>query len=260
LLAEIPITTIASTLLAVEETVSNVEEAEILELTFVVAIAFGAIHIFYDRLHHLLYKEERIAISFGGGMAIAYIFLHLLPELEKGEQDVGSPIHFITLLGFLLFYGMQRFAWSVSKNEASKSGDLVFYIQLGFSSVYNFLLIYAIPELFETNLLFVFLYVVAIGFHLMHNDHSLGEKYHHQFNSWGRYVLLGAVAVGLAIDIFAEPANELVADVLTAMLAGSLLFNVFQEELPEPEHTSFRWFVAGVVVYVILLLGSMSLS
>lgn len=256
MLPEIPITTIASTILAVEETANGVEELEALELTFVVAIAFGAIHLFYERLHHLLYKEERIAISVGGGMAIAYIFLHLLPELEKGEQDIGSSIHFVTLIGFLLFYGMQRFAWRVAKNEASKSGNLVFYIQLAFSSVYNFLLIYSIPELFKNSWIFVFLYVVAMGFHLLHNDYSLGEKYHHQFKSWGRYVLLGALAVGLALDFFTEPAQELVADVLTALLAGSLLFNVFQEELPEPEHTSFTWFVVGVVVYGILLLGS----
>jgi hypothetical protein len=257
LLAEIPITTIASTILAVEETANSVEGAEALKLTFLIAIAFGAIHIFYDRLHHILYKEERIAISFGGGMAVAYIFLHLLPELEKGAEDIGSLDHFITLIGFLLFYGLQRFAWRVSKNETSKYGGLLFYIQLGFSCLYNFLLIYAIPELFEENLIFVFLYVVAMGFHLLHNDYSLAEKYHHQFKSWGRYVLLGTVVFALIVDIFLEPANELVADILIALLAGSLLFNVFQEELPEPEHTSFPWFVAGVGAYTILLLGSM---
>lgn len=256
MLAEIPITTIASTILAVEETANGVEEGTVLKLTFLITIAFGAIHIFYERLHHMLYREQRIAISFGGGMAITYIFLHLIPELEKGEQDIGSIAHFIALIGFLLFYGMQRFAWKVSKNKTSRYGNFLFYIQLGFSSLYSFLLVYAIPELFETNLLFVFLYVVAMGFHLMHNDYSLGEKYHHQFKSWGRYVLVGTVVFALLVDIFIEPANELVGDILIAVLAGSLLFNVFQEELPEPERTSFPWFVAGVVVYGLLLLGS----
>ena len=253
MLAEIPITTI---ILAVEETANNVEGIGNLKLTFLVAIAFGAIHLFYERLHRLLYREERIAISFGGGMAIAYIFLHLLPELEKGEVDIGSKIHFVALIGFLLFYGMQRFAWRLSKNESSNYGNVLFYIQLAFSSLYNFLLIYSIPELFESNFIFVFLYVVAMGFHLLHNDYSLGEKYHHKFKSWGRYVLLAVVAAGLATDMFVEPANEFVADVLVAILAGSLLFNVFQEELPEPEKTHFGWFMAGVVVYVMLLLGS----
>lgn len=258
MLAQISIATITSTVLAVEETASNVERMGTLKLTFLIAIAFGGIHIFYHRLHRWLYREERIAISFGGGMAIAYIFLHLLPELEKGDQEIGSGIHFVTLTGFLLFYGMQRFAWRASQKEISKYGDLLFYIQLAFSCLYSFLLVYSIPELFESNLIFVFLYVVAMGFHLLHNDYSLGEKYHHKFKSWGRYVLLGAVVVGLATDIFVKPANELVADILTAILAGSLLFNVFQEELPEPENTSFTWFLAGVIVYVLLLLGSMT--
>lgn len=257
MLVEISINTMASTILAVEETANGIERTEALELTFLIAIIFGAIHIFYDRLHKLLYKEERIAISFGGGMAIAYTFLHLLPELEKGEEHIGSFAHFIALMGFLLFYGLQRFAWKVSKNEDSKSSNLLLYIELGFSCFYNFLLIYAIPELFEQNLIFVFLYVVAMGFHLLHTDYSLEEKYHHQFKSWGRYILLATVVFALLIDIFIGSANELVADLLVALLAGSLLFNVFQEELPEPEHTSFVWFIAGVGVYSILLLGSM---
>ena len=251
-------TIITSTLLAVEETESHLDKTVVVELTIAIAIAFGIIHIFYDRLHRFLYREERIAISFGGGMAISYIFLHLLPELEEGAEEIGASIHFVTLIGFLLFYGMQRFAWRVSQDRDSHYGNLIFYIQIAFYSVYNFLLVYSIPELFETNLVFVLLYVVSIGFHLLHNDYSLGEKYPHKFKSMGRYILLAAVAVGLAIDLFAKPANELVGDILIAILAGSLLFNIFQEELPEPEHTSFLWFVAGVVVYVILLLGSIA--
>ncbi len=244
--------------LAAEEAEAQLSRAETLELTFVVALVFSAIHIWSGKLHSFLYKSEEIAISFGGGMAVAYVFMHLLPELEKGSKLLGIGVNFITLVGFLVFYGVQRYSWKVSSQENPKN-SLIFYLKLGFSCLYNGLLIYAIPELFDKNPLFVILYIVAMSLHLISADRSLSEDYSHEFKSWGRYVLVASVIAGLTIDIFTEPANELVSDVLTAILAGSLMFNIFKEELPHPENSSFRWFCAGVALYLLLLVGASGL-
>ncbi|HIK31893.1 MAG TPA: hypothetical protein IGS17_10340 [Oscillatoriales cyanobacterium M59_W2019_021] len=86
------------------------------------------------------------------------------------------------------------------------------------------------------------------------------ENYHHPFKSWGRYVLIAALVAAFTIDFFTEPANELVSDVLIAILAGSLIFNIFKEELPSPENSSFRWFGAGAILYLVLLEGSLLLE
>lgn len=243
---------------AVEGSAEELNKIQVIELTFVVALVFIAIHIWHDRLHRFIYRSERIAVSMSGGMAIAYVFMHLLPELEKGAQLLGAPIHLLALMGFLVFYGLQRLAWKARREDDSHQ-RLIFFIQLGFTCIYNFLLIYAMPEQFETSLPFVFLYVVAMGLHLLSVDRALVEKHSDHFRNWGRYALIATVAAALAADIFAEPANELVSDVLLAILAGSLLFNIFQEELPEPDKTSFGWFLAGVMAYVILLAGSWAL-
>ncbi|MBC6455290.1 MAG: hypothetical protein GDA43_20520 [Hormoscilla sp. SP5CHS1] len=58
------------------------------------------------------------------------------------------------------------------------------------------------------------------------------------------------------IDIGMGTPNELLSDITIAIMAGMLLFNIFTEELQSPENTSFRWFVAGVIVYMLLLAGS----
>lgn len=253
--AEISLATIAT---AVEGSAEELNKIQIIELTFVVALVFIAIHIWHDRLHGFLYRSERIATSMSGGMAIAYVFMHLLPELEEGAEVLGAPIHLLALIGFLVFYGLQRIAWK-AKRENNSYESLIFFIQLGFTCIYNFLLIYAMPEQFENGLPFVFLYVLAMGLHLLSVDRSLAEKHSRYFQNWGRYALIATVAAALAADIFAEPANELVSDTLLAILAGSLLFNIFQEELPEPDKTSFPWFLAGVITYLILLAGSWAL-
>ncbi|MBO1349286.1 MAG: hypothetical protein EBE86_018715 [Hormoscilla sp. GUM202] len=91
--------------------------------------------------------------------------------------------------------------------------------------------------------------------HILSSDNSLGEK-SGKFKSWGRYVLIAVVVAAAIIDIGMGTPNELLSDITIAILAGMLLFNIFTEELQSPENTSFRWFVAGVIVYMLLLAGS----
>ena len=41
---------------------------------------------------------------------------------------------------------------------------------------------------------------------------------------------------------------------MTAFLAGSILLNVFREELPNSNLTSYRWFVLGVSLITVIML------
>ena len=45
----------------------------------------------------------------------------------------------------------------------------------------------------------------------------------------------------------------IVVSLLTAFLAGSILLNVFKEELPSNRHSSFGWFTVGLTSYAVLL-------
>lgn len=230
---------------------------EILELTTLVAIAFIAIHYWARPIHKWLYTSEQIAISFGGGMAITYVFLHLLPELEEGDVSLGRfPIHFVALLGFLLFYGAQRWIWSQTRDNSEELNKRAFWLQIIFVSAYNFLLIYSIPEQFEQSIPFAFIYILAISLHLLSTDHHLNERYKQLFDHQGRYVLMAAVTCGLVVDLFAEAADRTFSNMLIALLTGFLMFNIFKEEIPEHKDTRFSWFLGGVVVYILLLGGT----
>lgn len=238
----------------VEPSTGHANNKHLLELIYFGVLAFSVIHIWPHYLHRILYKSKKIATSFGGGMATGYVFIHLMDELHEGYELLGISLHFVTLLGFLIFYGLQRLIWRATLDRVSKEG-YIFYIELFFYCAYNYLLIYAIPEQFEDNLALTFLYIISIGFHLLHNDYSLVEKYPHQFRQWGRPALVFSLVMALFTDIFVESRNELLSNFLIAILAGSIIFNVFYEELPSPENASFRWFSAGIGIYVILVTG-----
>lgn len=125
-----------------------------------------------------------------------------------------------------------------------------------FVSLYNFLLIYAIPEQLEQSISLTFIYIVAMSLHLLAMDHSFSDRYQHLFIHQGRYVLIATVICGLVIDLCTEAANRTFSKILTATLTGFIMFNIFKEEIPEHKDTHFVGFVYGVVVYIFLLGGT----
>jgi len=62
-----------------------------------------------------------------------------------------------------------------------------------------------------------------------------------------------ALLVGWVASAFAAPTSALLVALLTAFLGGSILLNVFKEELPEGRTASYPWFLAGVGLYSALL-------
>ncbi|MGB5313029.1 MAG: hypothetical protein WBN38_13270, partial [Polyangiales bacterium] len=60
------------------------EEWEIL----LVALILGAAHIVAPRVKGLVKYPERQQ-AFGGGLSVAYVFLHLIPSLDASDSVVG---------------------------------------------------------------------------------------------------------------------------------------------------------------------------
>jgi hypothetical protein len=68
-----------------------------------------------------------------------------------------------------------------------------------------------------------------------------------------RLLLASALLGGWALAALFAPTHALTANVLTAFLAGSVLLNVFKEEIPTARRSSFTWFMLGLVGYGVLL-------
>ncbi|MBE9031722.1 hypothetical protein IQ266_18475 [filamentous cyanobacterium LEGE 11480] len=226
-------------------------------ITIGVSSAFAIVHLYSKQLHRSLFKSAQIALSFSGGLAIAYVFLHLLPELEKGETVLGhAPSHLISLSGFIFFYGCQRLAWNSAQKWDFKYHQAIFWIQMLFACLYNFLLIYTIPQSLESSIIWAIVYVIALGLHLLASNHAYQEKYGQLFDRYGRFLLVGSLVFGVSIKLGIQFENEYFTDGLMALLAGFLMFNIFSEELPDHRETHYGWFVLGTALYVGLISSS----
>ena len=232
---------------------STTASSEMIWVLFLVTTLLAIFHLVSYPLYKLFDGAEHIVHSFSGGLAISYVFVHLLPELEKAGDVFGESIYLITLLGFIVFYGIQSFVSQQSHKDKAFSSR-IFFIEIAFAGIYNALIIYTLPDYFKGLFLLVYLYIMVMGLHLLSRNYGLYKKYGNHFKILGSSILAASLFIGLAMNTYIEPGfDEVLSDIMTAFLTGFILLNVFAEELPEAKTTTFIWFLAGISSYIIFM-------
>jgi hypothetical protein len=260
--------------------------------SFVIAVVLAGLHHAAPRLRKLPFVPERATGSFAGGLAVAYVFLHLLPEIAEGNESIGEAlrdvvdptplldlgIFVVALAGFAAFYGLQRLAdrrapaaapaavpaaarvpVAVGGGSRARAGTGapgsapepagVYWLHLGSFVVYNGLITYTMALRLRTGVAFAVLFAVAMGLHFVLTDRSLEEHYPRRFPRSGRLLLAVALLAGWLLDAVLAPTSTLLVALLTALLGGSILLNVFKEELPSTGRSSYPWFLVGLLLY-----------
>ncbi len=228
-------------------------EESILNWTLVVAIALTATHVSAPYFRKVIVRHEEMLSSFGGGMAAGYVFLHLMSELDAGHELVGRRIHLFVLAGFVLYYGLEF--WIERKKQQSEdegTDSLACLTQVSFGWVYSWLIIYSFPETLQQEGLRVVPVLAALVLHLQYGDCHLGREFPTAFDRWGRFVLASAPLIGWAGDLYIFADNPAVSDLLLALLAGSVIYNLVKHELPEHRKSDFVWFLIGILVFLML--------
>jgi hypothetical protein len=238
------------------------------------AVVLALLHLLSPYVRKLPGVPESAMASFAGGLAVAYVFLHLLPEIAAGNEAIGEAlsdvveptplfelaIFLVALTGFAVFYGLEHAARRSRSSTGGEPTPAVYWLHLGSFTVYNVLITYTMALRVRTGLLFALLFSVAMGLHFVLIDRSLREHYPRRFSHSGRLVLAGALLLGWALGALFAPTSTLVVSILTAALGGSILLNVFKEELPSDRRSSFGWFLTGLVLYAALLAAVTALA
>lgn len=223
----------------------------------IAALALVGVHHLTPRLTFLSNAPRSRWLSFAGGASIAYVFLHLLPEMAHGaellgeETALGFGIWGVGLAALVGFYGVERLVQGEAlrqKAEGAAQHPGIFRVHLASFAVYNLVTGYLLVQREGTLALFA----IAMGLHLLTTDFGLVESFRAGYLRLARWVLSAALLAGWALGAATEvPETAIVT--ITAVLGGGVILNTLKEELPPHRESRFAALLAGVVAFGALI-------
>ena len=240
----------------------------VLFTAFLVA-GLAAVHLFSGSIRFLGVFPRSRWLSAAGGISVAYVFVHLLPDLAEEQEAirevVGESFNFleyhvylVALVGLAAFYGLERAAKTSRQRQRSAGGEdatevRVFWLHTASFAIYNALIGYLILHREELGFQSLMLFTFAMGVHFVVNDYGLRKDHKGAYDSTGRWILGASVFAGWGIGLLFE-ISEAALGVLFGFLAGGVVMNVLKEELPEERESSFWAFALGAAAYAGVLL------
>jgi len=233
---------------------------------FWITVALMLCHYLSPLIIKIKWVNSRRITSFSGGVAVAYVFLHMLPSLVEGNQEIGkllvrtqtlSPlldlgIFVIALFGFIIYFGLEILATKTKSAEGVASLK-VYYLHLFMYAIYNYLITYTMPLRVQTGIFYAIIFTFAMGLHFIFMDRSFNRNFYQHFSVGGRLFLTLALFLGWLTTYLTNPINTIAVSFMIAFLAGSILYTVFREELPASENSSFISFTIGALLITIIL-------
>ena len=238
-------------------------------LALALAAGLAGVHLFSGRLRFLGVSPRSRWLSAAGGVSVAYVFVHLLPDLAEEQETIREAtgesfsfleyhVYLVALVGLAVFYGLERAA-KVSRGKERSAGREdstaggVFWLHTASFAVYNALIGYLLLHREDPGPRPLILFAFAMGVHFVVNDNGLRRDHKAAYDRRGRWLLAAAVIAGWTVGLSFEVSEAALA-VLFGFLAGGVIMNVLKEELPEERESRFWAFALGAALYSVILL------
>ncbi len=207
-------TSIAEILFAVVEPL--VKSPIVFFLSAIFAVGLAVVHLFSGKLRFLDTTPRSIWLSASSGVSVAYVFVHILPELSQAQETVREAVgealafleHHVYLLaplGLAVFDGLERAAKaSRQRNSKAGRGDVtagVFWLHIFSFAVYNALIGYLLLHREQPGIQSLLFFFCAMALHFVVNDYGLRQHHKHSYDKIGRWILAEVIT---AICIYIE--------------------------------------------------------
>jgi hypothetical protein len=196
---------------------------------------------------------------------MAYVFVNVMPELEEHRPivagsvagtllDAEKRIYLWALSGFVAFAGLSRLRFVQRTNGARGDGArIVYWGAMTGWGIYMMLIGYLMLHREDASMLSLWLFVLAMGLHILMMDGELVERFEGIYEPNGRILLVSCLLLGWALgSIDALP--ESLTSRLFAFVVGGVVITSAHEELSFEESGRFGWFVGGAAAYATLLM------
>lgn len=224
---------------------------------FFALLVLAAIHLFANRVRISEWVWKGNFLSFAAGISFAYVFVDLLPQLEKGQSVLKRSFadvlpyldrhtYVIALAGVLFYYGLHA--------RSTTGSDRNFWVSLGGYLLFNFFVGASLSDGNNPEIQPLLLFTVAMGMHYFIVDHNTNEKNISLYNQKGRWFLAVALFLGYIVGYLASIPDTVVA-IAVSFISGGVLLNVFRYELPKREQIGYYFFLTGSLIFTLIILN-----
>ncbi|MGF1589514.1 MAG: hypothetical protein ACFCU7_09745 [Pleurocapsa sp.] len=232
--------------------------------TSICAFGLALIHFYAGKLKFLDIIPRSQWLSLASGVSVAYVFVHLLPDLNERQEVLAESeifsfiehhVYLMALIGLAVFYGLEKM---VTQSQTETEGEGVeahiYWLHIASFGFYNALIGYLLFHREESSgLKSLFIYAIAMGLHFIVNDYGLNQAHQSTYRRSGRWILAAAIIIGSVIG-WGSNISAAVISALFAFLAGGIILNILKEELPQERQSRFGFFALGAFSYTVLLL------
>lgn len=235
-------------------------------LALVLALALAGVHVGAGRVRFAGGPPRARGLSVFGGISVAYVFVHLLPEIAGGHDVLADAvdgvgerqIYLVALAGLIVFYGAEQLVLRARRRQhpvaATPTPPGMFRVHLATFALYSLLVGDLLVRQVEVEGFWpALLFTVAIGVHLVVNDDGMRTHHQRRYTDAGRWVLAASVLAGWLLGSVVE-VSEAFELATMAFVGGAIVLNVLKEELPAERESRFWAFTAGAIAYSGLLL------
>lgn len=216
-----------------------------------------------DALHAI--PRPRL-LSFASGVAIALVFVELLPEFAfaqtvasqatAGAAGVIEARPFLAaLLAVVMFLGLERILLRARRParalaDGSAAGG-IYWVHIAVFAFYNALIGFVIVHRLAPGESHRVPLGIALALHVLVNDVGLRWHYKRHYGGTGRWILVASPLLGWGAAQGTTLSSSAVG-VLLGFLAGGILLNTVKEELPEDREARFWPLAFGALVYALV--------
>jgi hypothetical protein len=219
-------------------------------IPIVYGVILAVVHFFNDEFQtHFEWCKNRL-VSLGAGIAVAYIFLYMFPELFKITNG-ETTVFILVLIGFTLFHVVEKHVYQHKSTkrilkELKEVHSIAFFI-------YHFLIGVTLFYFASGNFTNGLVFFIPIFIHALVSNLSLSEIHEHIRESLPFRIFLAlASLLGVLLASFV-PISLFAFSLILAFVIGMLLYVVVRDSIPKKTDGVTIYFILGAMIMLGLL-------
>ncbi|NOQ15782.1 MAG: hypothetical protein GQ581_01850 [Methyloprofundus sp.] len=233
-------------------------------------LVLAGVHILCGKDSWWHFFEAHGWVSFSAGASVAYVFIHVFPDISILQQQLSGipshhysgqffnqPLYITALAGICLPYLLDTLEMRYAEHDKQCDRQVhlsIFGIRKLLYTFYNMMLAYMIVNRHTEGVLSMKIIVLVVAMHFIVLNANFKETYHDLFKKYIRwFAVLGLVLGGVLAKAVIIP--SFVLAYLFALIGGVITYTALKQELPKTNHRAPFHFLAGIICFTLLILS-----